>query len=105
SSSIDIYDRNTHSLLLSKDLPRSTGFTSILTNIGEMRNRGVEMSLNALVINQKDFKWSLGGNFAIDQEKVIDINDAPFVDMFSQVIIHVTEKSLYQIKSVKALGI
>lgn len=105
SSSIDIYDRNTHSLLLSKDLPRSTGFTSILTNIGKMRNRGLEMTLNALIIDQKDFEWSVGGNFAMDQEKVIDINDAPFVNQFAQVIIHVAGKSLYQIQSVKALGI
>lgn len=105
NASVDLYNRETSSLLLSKDLPASTGFTSILTNIGKMSNRGIEVSLNASPIRSNNVEWSIGGNFAMDEEKVLDINDAPFINMFSQVIMHVKGKSLYQIQSVRALGI
>src|SRR5690606_22415933 len=61
----DVYRRNTKDLLLDATLPYATGLTSSATNlatayknIGELRNQGLELTLNTTNIDNGRFKWS-----------------------------------------------
>jgi TonB-linked SusC/RagA family outer membrane protein len=58
AGSVELYYMSTKDLLLGRALPDITGFTSITSNLGEIRNRGFEFSLNSINIQQKNFKWS-----------------------------------------------
>ena len=59
----DYFVRDVDDKLANLTLPLWTGFSSILTNNGTLQNRGLEIELNADIINQKDFKWNVGTTF------------------------------------------
>jgi TonB-linked SusC/RagA family outer membrane protein len=63
------YEKETTNLLLSKPLPASTGFTSILSNVGEMKNRGHEFSVRANILNG-EFKWTSTFNHSFLKNKI-----------------------------------
>jgi TonB-linked SusC/RagA family outer membrane protein len=105
TAQIDYYRNITSSLLLNRNLPLSSGFEGYLTNIGSMKNAGIEISANAVLIRNKNFEWSVGGNLTHDREKVLNLGGADNVDNFFGVITDVVGKSLNQITSVKAIGI
>lgn len=62
SGSFDYYDRTTKDLLVNRSLPSVVGFNSILVNLGEVENKGYEISVNTVNIEKKNFTWksSLG---------------------------------------------
>jgi TonB-linked SusC/RagA family outer membrane protein len=62
SGSVDFYDRVTKDLLVNRSLPSVVGFNSILVNLGEVENKGVEIALNTVNYESKNFTWksSLG---------------------------------------------
>src|SRR5699024_5512882 len=53
----DYYHKLTDDLLFNNPLPTSTGFSSVLTNIGSVLNEGFEMTLNTINVQSKDFLW------------------------------------------------
>lgn len=75
SGTIDIYQKNTVDLLLNKAIPPSNGFTFTTVNIGEIENKGLEFSIDANIIRDKDFKWTLGGNISFNRNKIVDLGD------------------------------
>jgi TonB-linked SusC/RagA family outer membrane protein len=77
SLSVDVYNKNTKDLLLSRPLPLSSGFTSIVENIGEMQNRGVEVTLSANH-NLGPVEWTSQLNISVNRNKVTKLyNDQP----------------------------
>ncbi|MDL2223016.1 TonB-dependent receptor, partial [Bacteroidales bacterium OttesenSCG-928-M11] len=71
---IEFYNKKTTDLLLNVPLSRTTGFTSQLRNIGDMQNRGLEVSLNFDVISTKDFTWRLDANWSANKNKVLSLS-------------------------------
>jgi TonB-linked SusC/RagA family outer membrane protein len=67
----DIYQRTTSKLLLNRRIPQSSGFPDIISNIGSMRNRGLELSLNTVNIQGKDFTWSTTFNISFLKNQVL----------------------------------
>ena len=65
SFSADYFIKNTTDLLLNADVSGLTGFTSVFQNVGEIENRGVEISLNTVNIRQESFSWSTTFNLAL----------------------------------------
>ncbi len=63
----DLYFNTTKDLLIESQIPGDTGFTEMLTNIGQTSNKGFELNLNAYIIENKD--WTLGANFNIGLNK------------------------------------
>lgn len=55
---IEFYYTSTKDLLLNRALPNIIGFSSIITNLGEIQNKGFELTLNSQNIIQKNFKWN-----------------------------------------------
>jgi hypothetical protein len=64
--------KTTTDLLLAIPLPRTSGFASTLTNIGEMENRGIELALNTINVDG-DFSWRSNLNFSMNQNKIISL--------------------------------
>ncbi|WP_226332645.1 SusC/RagA family TonB-linked outer membrane protein [Echinicola marina] len=69
----DYYNRLTDNLLTNLELPQSTGFSSILTNLGSLRNEGVEMEIFAAIIQNKDFSWNLSTNASYNINTVVEL--------------------------------
>ncbi len=72
----DIYRRRTDNLLTGFALPQSTGFGSILTNLGSLENKGVEIELNANVLPENAaFQWNVAFNASAVKNKIIKLPD------------------------------
>lgn len=69
----DYYYKRTRDLLINVDLPRSTGFTSGIQNLGEVQNSGWELSLRTYNIRKEQFTWSTQFNISANRNKVLDI--------------------------------
>ncbi|MFT6808226.1 MAG: TonB-linked SusC/RagA family outer membrane protein [Saprospiraceae bacterium] len=74
NGSIDWYSTKTSDILLERNLPYTSGYQSILQNIGSTASSGVEFNLNAGIIsNQSGFSWDIGFNIAATKEKITEL--------------------------------
>lgn len=71
--SLDWYKKNTVDLLLEKPVLASNGGGTILTNIGEVENTGVDVTLSATVFNSENFKWNSDLTMSFVKNKVVDL--------------------------------
>lgn len=79
--SLDWYTRTTKDLLMSKQLNSISGFSSLLTNVGQMRNTGVKLEVRSNNIKTKDFSWTTAFNLSHNKNKILKLADLPwFVD-------------------------
>jgi TonB-linked SusC/RagA family outer membrane protein len=70
----DIYRRVTDNLLTNLALPRTTGFTSILTNLGSLENKGFEFEISAQILPaQSEFQWSTSFNASYVKMKILKL--------------------------------
>jgi len=70
SGSLDYFQKKTKDMLLNLPLPQSTGFSSIMTNSGEMKNSGVEFMITSKNINKNNFDWSTTFNITALKNEV-----------------------------------
>lgn len=68
----DIYNKVTHDLLLYAPVPVSSGYDNVLKNIGSVRNREFELSLNTYNLTG-EVKWSTNLNFSINRNKILTL--------------------------------
>ena len=73
SGNINYYDSKTKDLLLKRNIPSLNGFSSILSNLGEVHNGGVEVMLNTTNINRNGFQWTTGFSFATNKNKIVKL--------------------------------
>ncbi|MGX5820899.1 SusC/RagA family TonB-linked outer membrane protein [Chitinophaga lutea] len=71
----DLYEKTTSNLLLDAKVPTSLGFTSAFKNIGKVRNRGLELTLNADVLRKTKFQWNTSFNIAFNENTVLQLAD------------------------------
>lgn len=79
---VNVYNKETVGNLLSVPLPYTTGFTGAQRNVGSVQNRGIELDLNALIVNTADFRWSVGFNIAFNDNEVLELPDDSPIDEF-----------------------
>lgn len=72
---VDVYSRITSDMLLDKQVPQTSGFSSNFMNIGSMKNTGVEVQLDGDIIRTKDWNWNIGVNFAWNKTEILDLGD------------------------------
>ncbi|MEI3799361.1 MULTISPECIES: SusC/RagA family TonB-linked outer membrane protein [unclassified Chitinophaga] len=72
SGEIDVYKKNTTDLLLSVNIPLTTGYASIFRNLGKMENKGIEFSLTTRNL-EGEFKWNTTFNIAYNKNKITDL--------------------------------
>ena len=71
TGTVEAYYRRTFDLLNSINFPMGTNFTNMLIdNIGEMVNKGVEITLNTVPVETKDWHWSIGGNVTFQDTRI-----------------------------------
>lgn len=70
NGSIDYYTTTTNDLLFQVSIPEITGFDEIISNVGEVANRGLELQLNSEVIKRDDFSWNLNFNLASNRNRI-----------------------------------
>ena len=71
---IDYYVKNTEDLLLSVNLPGTSGFNNVTKNVGNLRNRGWEFVLNTVNLTG-DFQWNSSFNIAFNENEVTNLDD------------------------------
>ena len=84
---IDMYLSNTHDLLMSRTVPIMNGYSKILYNVGQTRNKGIELTLHSQNIRKKDFRWETDFTFSLNRDKIValrgdgrdDINNKWFI--------------------------
>lgn len=70
----DYYHKKTTNLLNDVEMPRSSGYTTALRNVGAIRNAGVELQLDTRIID-KAVKWDFGVNLSVNRSKVLSLSD------------------------------
>jgi TonB-linked SusC/RagA family outer membrane protein len=70
---VDYYIRKSENLLLSVPLSNTSGFGSATRNIGSMENKGLELSLNIIPVQTKDFRWDVDFNFSNNKNKITSL--------------------------------
>jgi TonB-linked SusC/RagA family outer membrane protein len=69
------YVGNTYNQHLQATTDRSSGYSTILLNAGQIRNSGIEIEGGATLIKKNDFQWKLNGTYAANRNKVIELTD------------------------------
>ncbi|GHB47647.1 SusC/RagA family TonB-linked outer membrane protein [Mongoliitalea lutea] len=81
--SIDAYHRTTNDLLNRIAVPAGSNFTNIIeTNIGSMRNQGVEFALGGTPIKKNNLEWTISGNFTYNKATITKLNTIDTEDNF-----------------------
>lgn len=73
SGSIDAYNSRTKDLLMTRTVPIMNGYSRIWDNIGETQNRGIEVTLNTLNLDGKNFKWNSTAVFSLNRDKIVEL--------------------------------
>ncbi len=79
TGSIDVYDRETTDMLLSKQVPYTTGFGSNFMNVGAISNKGLEFQLEGAIVHNRDWNWTVGFNVAFNRSKVLDLAGSEYL--------------------------
>jgi TonB-linked SusC/RagA family outer membrane protein len=66
----DYYQRNTSNLLVQLPVPATSGFTSVWTNVGGIRNKGVDLSFHTINIDRPGFRWNSDLNVTFNRNTV-----------------------------------
>ncbi len=74
SGTVDIYNKDSKNLLYEKSLPLTSGGGTVIDNVGKVRNRGIELSLNTVNISTKDLTWETSFTFSANKNEVFEIN-------------------------------
>lgn len=73
TGSLDWFTKNTRDMLLNLPIPRTTGFTTMMTNIGSVRNGGFEVLINSNNLSGKQLTWETTLNMTWLNNKVLDL--------------------------------
>lgn len=70
---LDLYDKDTFDLLQRKTVTTSSGFGSVWVNDGRIRNRGIELSVDATPVSKDDFEWNISGNISFNRNSITSL--------------------------------
>jgi TonB-linked SusC/RagA family outer membrane protein len=73
NGNLELYTTNTYDLLMYRQLPITTGFDQVLENVGNTRNRGIELGLNTFNIDRTDFRWNTNLSFYLNREEIVEL--------------------------------
>jgi len=79
AGSVEYYVKNTSDLLLDVPVPQPQPASTRLENVGKLRNRGVEATLDALLVARPGLTWRSGIVFALERNKVLDLGPHQFL--------------------------
>jgi TonB-dependent starch-binding outer membrane protein SusC len=76
SGSVDYYNSTTNDLLFNYTVPTGGSFfvSNILANIGSMTNKGIDLSVNGVIVKTRDFSWNAGLNVSLNRNKITNLS-------------------------------
>lgn len=81
--SLGYYSSTTKDLLFFLPVSGMTGFSEVATNLGKVRNSGIEIQASAVLVNAKNFTWRVNGNITFQKNKVVQLPIAPITYGFT----------------------
>lgn len=73
SGAVDFYTATTQDLLVNRSLPDIIGFSSVAANLGELNNKGFDITLNSNLLNKGDFNWNASAIFMLNRRKIVSL--------------------------------
>ena len=73
NGNIDIYKSSTKDLIMTMALPSVTGYTSTLANVGETKNNGIDLTLNSVNVQNKDWYWETNLNLSWQKDAIVSL--------------------------------
>ncbi|HWS01136.1 MAG TPA: SusC/RagA family TonB-linked outer membrane protein, partial [Prolixibacteraceae bacterium] len=70
---IEVYNKTTDDLIQNVAIPTSLGYSSVTANVGKLLNRGVELTLNTVNIQKKDFRWTTTINYSKNHNEILEL--------------------------------
>lgn len=72
---VDAFIKDSKDLLLARDLPLASGFASQWQNVGQLRNKGIELTLSTVNINSRHFSWTTDFNLSFVRNSLVSLSD------------------------------
>ncbi|MCR5697650.1 MAG: TonB-dependent receptor [Marinilabiliaceae bacterium] len=73
SGTIDYYHSNTTDLLMKMNIPTLSGYPNTMANIGETKNNGIDITINATPVKIGDFEWNTSLNAAWQKDEIVEL--------------------------------
>jgi TonB-linked SusC/RagA family outer membrane protein len=73
TADIELYYKTTSNLIQNVAIPTSLGFGSVTANVGKLLNRGIEITLNTVNVQKKDFRWTTSINFSSNHNEILEL--------------------------------
>lgn len=70
TGTLEYYNMQTNDMIMSQPLQSFTGFSNIMTNLGQVDNQGFELALNTLNIDNPNFKWNTTFSFSYNKNQI-----------------------------------
>lgn len=70
---LDVYFSKTYDQIFNRTIPVMNGFSSMLSSMGEVKNRGMELTVRSVNVHSKDFNWSTGMTFWLNRDKLVHL--------------------------------
>lgn len=75
---LDAYYKKTKDLLLDVPIEQVTGFSTVLRNVGSVTNKGIELEVGGILIDNKKWKWNVNANIAHNKNEVTSLGDSEY---------------------------
>nr|WP_305953295.1 TonB-dependent receptor [Emticicia oligotrophica] len=99
--SLELYETNTTDLLLSDQLPGSIGFSAVTRNVGQTRNKGIELGFTTVNVNTASgFKWTTDFTFTKNKEEIVSLYNGKVDDLGNRWFIGYPLNSYYDYKKI-----
>lgn len=72
---VTLYQNNTDNQIITIPTLYESGYSNRVINAGKIRNRGIEMSLNAVPVKSKNFTWNVSANYSINTNEILSLPD------------------------------
>ena len=73
--SVDVYSRENSKLLLDRDLPSDSGFSSLTENVGRVQNQGLEIELGAILVDRGGLVWTSEVNMTWQRNELLELSE------------------------------
>ena len=78
SGSVEGYDMSTTDVLVNRELPTITGYDRVYANLGEVKNKGLEITLNSVNLKRDNLVWTTNFIFSLNRNKIVSITGEKF---------------------------
>ena len=100
SGYIDMYNTDTYDLLMFRMLPSNTGYTSVIENVGNTNNKGLEIQLHTVNLSEGNLRWNTDFTFYRNRERIVELYGGKVDDVGSRWFIGEPINVFYDFKKI-----